>query len=220
MTGQGTRERACRRRGGFTLMEVMMATAILTIVMGVLFTLWLGISDTANVQEAKAVTTDAARQGLGRLVPLLRGAARSSVNWDALPGEVLSFRVAVDLDGNGTAVDSSGNLELGGLLTVQRDVDDLNGDGQTATQLVLIEAAGDRPTVTVLANDICPVNETVDAEGVFGPAQDANGNGRQDRGFWVEASGRGLVVTVGGERTSRKGHAIITDMREFVVPRN
>ncbi len=209
-------------RAGFTLLEMMMAIAILAIVMGALFGLWLGISDTAVVQDAKAITSDESRRALGRLVPLVRQAGRMSINWDELPGEVLRFRMATDLDGNGTAVDSGGNLELGPEVTVQRDLDDLNEDGHAGDQLVMVttDPATGQPTATVLANDLVLVNETVDGEGVLGPEQDLNGNGRLDRGFWVEPLEAGLLITVGAERESRKGHAITTALTEFVTPRN
>ncbi|MBI2435003.1 MAG: prepilin-type N-terminal cleavage/methylation domain-containing protein [Candidatus Hydrogenedentes bacterium] len=78
------------RAAGMTLMEVMMAVAIFTIVMGALFAITLSIGDTARVQDAKLVTNDEARRALQQLVPELRQAASLSINWTALPGQSIT----------------------------------------------------------------------------------------------------------------------------------
>jgi prepilin-type N-terminal cleavage/methylation domain-containing protein len=201
---------------GMTLLELMMAVAILTVVMGALFGISLSMTDTQQVQESKAVANDEARRALQQIIPDLRQAARSSINWADLPGQVVTYRVATDLNGNGVAVDAGGNIELSPERTIQRDVDDLTGDGFTETQLVLI--TGDTPRV--IANNISPWNEQPDANGVFGPAQDLNGNGRLDRGFWVEPRDGGLEVSVQADVRTRRGHIMSATLTEFVVPRN
>ena len=74
-----------------------------------------------------------------------------------------------------------------------------------------LAAPADTPTPTLAPN----------TGAIAGMAwQDLNGNGRMDRGFWVAPSGAGLMVTVGAEMESRKGHAIVTVLTEFVAPRN
>lgn len=199
-----------------TLLEVMMAVSILTVVMGAMFAISLSIGDTARVQEAQVVTNDQVRRGLETVVRDLRNAARGSINWANLPGEVITYRVAMDLDGNGTAVNSTGGIELSASRTICRDLEDANHDGVTDTQLVLISGE----VVWVLASDLVPVTESTDASGVFGPAQDFNSNGRLDRGFWVEPRDNGLVVSLNAQGRSRRGHAIVAALREFVIPRN
>ena len=201
---------------GLTMLEVIMAVAILTIVTGALFAIALSIGDTARVQDIKATTNDEARRALQQLVPELRQAARASINWDALPGQVITYQIATDLDGNGSAVNAAGQLELSAPRTVQRDVDDANGDGFTDTQLVLI--SGDM--VRVLANDLAPENETLGADGVFGPDQDLNGNGRLDRGFWIEPRDGGLEISIQAQEVTRRNQSLSTMLTEFVVPRN
>ena len=201
---------------GFTLIELVMTVAILTIVMGALFGIALGIGDTARIQETKATTSDEARRALQQLVPELRQAAMSSINWNELPGERITYRIAADLDGNGAAVNTEGALELSDTHTVQRDTEDVNGDGLTATQLVLVIGDNTR----VLANELAPESESLDAQGVFGPAQDTNGNGRLDRGFWVVARDGGLEISVQAQGHSRQGNILSTSLTEFVAPRN
>lgn len=203
-----------------TLLETMFAVGIFVVVIGMLMVMWLSFSDTADVQNAQVTTTNEARQALLRLVPDLHGALAATVNWGELPGEVLTYRVATDNDGNGLAVDSDINIEMSGIHTVQRDTNDINGDGRGADQLVLIDASTEPPTVTVLANGVLEANEDAGEDGILGPLEDTNGNGRLDQGFFVEARGRGLVITIGAEHGTRKGHDIISSMTEYVVPRN
>jgi hypothetical protein len=194
---------------GVTLLEVMFSMAILTAVMGVLFSLSLGIGDTARIQEVKATSNDEARRALLAVVPRLRQAQGTSVNTAEMPGDVLKFNMADDMDGNGTAVNVSGNLEVGSLVTIQRDVDDVNQDGVGAEQLIMTQGE----TVTVLANNLSP-----DA----GPAPVADGvePAPNTAGFWVEEQAGGVLVTIRTQGTSRQGHVIRQQFTELVNPRN
>lgn len=196
-------------QSGVTLLEMMFSMAILTAVMGVLFSLSIGIGDTARIQEVKARANDEGRRALLAVVPRLRQAQFTSVNTDEMPGDVLTFQMAADVDGNGTAVNVSGNLEVGALVTIQRDTDDVNGDGVTDSQLVMVQ--GD--VVTVLANTLSP-----DA----GPAAVAGGGAPADNtaGFWVEEQAGGVLITIRTQGTSRKGHVIRQQFTELVDPRN
>ena len=204
------------RKSGFTLLEMVFAMAILTMVMGTLFGLALSIGDTARVQEARLNAHDEARRALLLLVPDVRQAVSTSVNWAALPGETLTYRVADDVDGNGTAVNKDVRLELGAVRTIQRDLDDLNNDGQTANQLVAVTDSG----VRVLANNLTPVSEQPSEEGVFGDAEDTNGNGRMDRGIWFEPWAGGLRITVQTQGADRRGHITTVTLDAIVDPRN
>lgn len=201
---------------GMTLIEVVMAVAILSVVMAVLMGLAIGLGDTARVQDIKITTNDEARRALQVIIPQVRQASRGSINWNELPGERLSFRIATDTSNNGFAVNVSGNIELSPVRVIQRDIDDLTGDGFTLSQLVLIDGEETR----VLANDIVPISETLAEDGTFGPDQDINNNGRLDRGFWVQPRDGGLEITVEAQGETRQGHIITTTLTEFVVPRN
>ena len=136
----------------------------------------------------------------GGFVRDLRQAARRSIDWGALPAAQISYRVAVDLDGNGLAVDQGGALELSPVRTLRRDTDDLNGDGLTDAQLVWIE--GDE--VRVLANNLIPPG--------------AQGN---PQGLWFEQAGLGLRVTLRTEHTSGPRDAPVrVVLTEAITPRN
>lgn len=201
---------------GMTLVEVMFAVSILSIVLGALFAFSLGFGDTTQVQEIQATSHDEVRRALNILMPDIRQAVRSTINWDALPGEILQYRTAADVSGNGTAVDVNGRLELGPQRVVSRDTNDANGDGFTDTQLIVIGARG----VQVLANNLSPDNERPDANGVFGPAQDSNGNGQLDCGIWFEPWGQGIRITIQTQGQTRQGQILRTTLQEVVIPRN
>ncbi len=202
-------KRKLTSRSGVTLLEMMFSMAILTAVMGVLFSLSLGIGDTARIQEMKARSNDEARRALLAVVPRLRQAQGTSVNTDAMPGDMLSFNMATDMDGNGSAVNVSGNLEVGTLVTIQRDTDDLNEDGVGAEQLIMVQGED----VTVLADTLSP-----DA----GPAPVADGEepAANTAGFWVEEQAGGVLITIRTQGTSRQGHVIRQQFTELVNPRN
>ncbi len=204
------------QRAGMTLIEVMFATGILTIVLGTLFGMTFAFSNTIQVQDATVTAHDEARRALLRIVPDLRQAASSTINWDELPGETISYSVAMDVDGNGTAVDDNGRLEVGGTRTIGRDVEDANGDGLTMEQLIVTR--GD--TTTVLANGLSPDSEQPAADGTFGAAEDTNGNGRIDRGVWFEPWNGGIRVNVQAQSADRQGHLIRYTLQEIVYPRN
>lgn len=201
---------------GMTLLEVMFSMAIFSVVMAAVYGLALSFGETYQMQAAQADANDEARRVLQRLVPDLRQAERMSINWAELPGETLRYRVALDLDGNGVAVDSSGNLETGDERVVRRDDNDSNGDTIANAQL-LVERG---ENVTVLANTLSTDTEQPDENGVFGPDQDANGNGRLDRGIWFESWGQGLRITVQTQSQTRKGLVLRTTLQEIVYPRN
>lgn len=204
------------RNHGMTLIEVMMAVSLFTIVMGAIFTLSLSFGDTARVQDIKATANDEARRAFQIMVPQLCQAARGSIGWGALPGQTLAFRTATDLDGNGSAVDIGGNLELSAVKTLQRDLEDLNGDGKTTEQLILVDGG----TIRVLANNLVPEPESTAPADTFTAEQDTNGNGRLDRGFWVESRDGGLVVSIDTQGRTRRGNILISHFEEFVEPRN
>ena len=192
---------------GFTLLEMMMAVAIFTMVMGTLLTLSLTFANTAELQELRITNTDEVRRAFLGITPILRQASRNSVNWNELPGDRVTFRSATDLDGNGFAIDISGKIELSGQLAIERDRTDANNDGVTMSQLVLILDNGD---VRVLANglqdDPVPAGAGADIpDGV---------------GFWVAPEGNGLRVTIRTEGTTRRGRVFTTIVSEFIVPRN
>lgn len=187
-----------------------MAMSILTVVMGVLFSLSISIGDTAKLQDVKVSNNDDARRALMNVVPRFRQAESTTINTADLPGDVLTFRMPSDVDGNGTAVNVSGDLEIGDLVTIQRDTDDVNGDGLTNEQLLM--TIGDAAPV-VLANTLSP-----DA----GPAPVADGEEEPENtaGFWVEQQRGGYLLTIRTQGETRRGTLIRQQFTELVKPRN
>ena len=194
----------------------MVAVAILTVVMGMLFGLSLSMAQASRNQEARMTAVDEARRGMQALIRDLRQSATSSVGWNGLPGPVLTYQMAQDLDGNGLAVDTGANLELGPQRTVGRDTNDANNDGLTNTQLIVVDANGAR----VLANDLM-IDEDANGNGALDAGEDSNWNGRLDRGLWFERQGRGIRVTIQAELTpGPDGAPVNSVLRDVVVPRN
>jgi len=164
---------------GFTLLELMVSIAVLTLVTGALYAASMTLTHAATSQEAKTTTIDNAKTGMLLMIRDIRQGDSASVDWGSLPGPVLAYRAATDLDGNGTAVDIGVELELGPTRTLTRDINDLNGDGVTDTQLVLVEAGQAR----VITNGLLP-DEDANQNDVLDAGEDANGNGVLDHGLW------------------------------------
>lgn len=191
------------RRAGFTLLEVTVALAIFTVTMGMLFSMSLGIGDSARIQDAKMIAHDEARRAILAITPRLRQAARSSINFDEFPTDVLVFRMPDDLDGNGLAVDGYNAIELGAEFQIRRDQYDLNKDGFTMTQLIMVSGE----SVRVLANNLLP----------DGPGEDGTTEGV---GFWVDEEAGSVRVTVRTREVSRRGHVLQQAFSQAVAPRN
>lgn len=200
-------------RSGMTLMEVMVATAILTIVLAAIYGLAVSVGEAASVQHGKLTAHDEARHGVQILIRELRQAAASTLS--DLPAGEVTYRIAIDADGNGVAVDIGGNLELSGPRTISRDHEDINGDGLTGDQLVMINDDMAR----VLANGLIE-DEDTNGNGVLDTGEDTNENQRLDHGVWFEPWGDGLRVTVQTLRRTQRGHPLPADMNEVVIPRN
>ena len=206
-------EKMVRAENGMTLLEVMVVVAILTVVMGVLFGLSTSMGDTAGVQGARITTSDEARRAVISVTRDLRQAGNSSVT--GLPGAAITYRVAVDTDGNGSAVDVGSTIELSGIRTIERDLTDANGDGIRGSQLVM-KTGG---VTQVLANNLLQ-DEDANGNGVLDPGEDRNLNGQLDRGLWFERDASSIRVTIETESQSRRGHLIQTRLAETVFPRN
>lgn len=196
-----------------TLIELVMTVGLMTIVMGALFAMSLSLSDTVQVYNATISATDELRKAMYFIIPRVSQASRQTINMTQLPGDVLIFRMPTDLDGNGTCVDIGGNLELGDPVTIRRDTEDLNGDGLTNTQLIMIQGNN----VTVLANNVFFPPEQENPDGSF---NDTNNNGRLDRGFMVIPEGNSLRIILDTVGRTRRGHELVMHIEERVTPRN
>lgn len=205
-----------KHSGGFTLIELMIVVAVLTIVMGLLFTLALNVQTAVASQEARISGQDQVRNASQWLARELRQATSTSVNANAFPITSLTYRKADDVDGNGTAVDAGLSLETTAVRTLRRDTNDANGDGQTTDQLVMIEGQN----VTVIANNLLP-DEDANANGALNAGEDGNFNGVLDRGLLFQQLSNGVLITVQAMyRPSPREHEQLSSMQLLVTPRN
>jgi len=198
-----------RNTAGMTLLETMVAVSIFTVIMGVIFTMSLGINNVSKLQESQVRTSESGRNALMRVASEIRQAQRLDVNNNnVFPSATLKYRLAQDTDGNGTAVNRNGTIELGNQRTIKADTDDLNRDGITSKQLIIADG---NTVVAVLCNNLCPLTET---------NADTNGNGRLDRGFYVFNSGGTLSISIQTQETLANGRTVDNVYFVVVRPRN
>ena len=201
------------KRTGFTLIELILVASLLIVVMGAIYQVWFGIGDTTRLLEAKATASDEALRGLARIVREFRQASKDS--FSPLPAAHVSYQIAEDRDGNGFAVGVRGNLELSLPRQVRRDFDDINGDGLSEVQLVLV--SGER--AEVLANGLIP-DEDSNGNGVLDQGEDRDNDGRMDRGVWFTRDEGRVCVTIQTQQKTRKGYVVVSRYVQVVAPRN
>lgn len=96
-------------RAGVTLLELMFTVGLMTVVLGMLFALATGLGDATQTQAAKTTANDEVRRAMIYIARDIRQASKASLS--ALPAATLTYSIATDVDGNGTAVDIGGYLE-------------------------------------------------------------------------------------------------------------
>lgn len=107
-----------RGRGGFTLVETMVVSAIL-VSMSLIITLWLnGVSDLWWTTSVQSQMRTFAQQGVNRVIAEIRTGTRTgaasppnAVIPAAPDNTSITFYVPADLDANGTVIDAFGNIE-------------------------------------------------------------------------------------------------------------
>jgi len=211
-----------RCSSGVTLVELMIAAALLVVALGTIYTVAQATFASASYHDAEIAAQDEARGALQRMVTELRQARRSSLAMQTFPNDTLTFQIPEDADGNGLPVDVGGFLESAGTITYTRDMNDLNGDGLTATQLVRVYqgGVGGAQNVTVLANDILP-NEDANGDGILNPGEDLNGSRILERGVWFESNGPLLRIIVDCQKTvGAGGRRVWATVATNVSPRN
>ncbi len=212
---------------GFTLIEVMVVTSLLTIVMGVLYLVSMGMAQAAQIQETKIILRDEARLSMQEITRQMRMCSRGTlVSWDtgapvplgAAVSQSIGFQRVEDVAGvdgfgnpfavNGVGVNPDLSIGLGPMMGYGVDDADLNGDGKSVTQLVEYDLNGN--IVRVLANNLSPV---VNAPGT--PADAPNG------GIEFLQIGNGVQVTLIFSRRIAVNQLPLTfRVVEFVSPRN
>ena len=132
-------------RSGFTLIELMMAAAIFTIISSVLFVVLRTARNTWQTGDGQIRGQSSIRQGLGRMVKELRQTTASEVSGvlaDGGPYTSITFSIPNGVDGAGAIV-------WVGPIQYSLDTSDANTDGLTNQ---LIRTFGGN--VQVLANNI------------------------------------------------------------------
>ena len=195
-----------RNSSGVTLVELMIAAALLVVALGTIYTVAQATFASAAYHDAELAAQDEARGALQRMTTELRQARRSSLAMQTIPNDTLTFQIPEDADGNGFPLDVGGYLESAGTITYTRDMNDLNADGLTTTQLVRVYQGGGgiAPIVTVLANDIAP-NEDANWDGSLNPGEDLNGSRMLERGIWFESNGPLMRIIVDCQKTVGAG---------------
>ena len=205
-----------KKNAGMTLLEIMVTASILVIVSGILLSIGTSIRSAYAAQEAKNLALEGARNALLQMERQIRQASVGTINTASLPGNTITYRIAEDVDGNGTPVDIDGFLETGALRTISRDTADLNGDGETTDQLVMNTPNG----VIVLANGLT-ANEDVNGNTALDAGEDTNLNNRLDRGIWFEQANGGILVTVNMQKQiGIDGPLMFSTMQRLIAPRN
>ena len=162
------RRYSLRPSRGFTLLEVALATAVLAIMLTMLYGAAWAMMKTARAQDSTVMLNSEARQAMSSIARNLRQSQATSlltqnggfVALNNLPVTNIQFLRVADVDGNGSAIDLNFDPETTGPFWITRDTNDANGDGQTLTQLVRLDQNGQ--VVEVLANHISPVVVTGD----------------------------------------------------------
>jgi prepilin-type N-terminal cleavage/methylation domain-containing protein len=164
---EGRRARG-RGQAGFTLLEVMMAMAMLTVLLGMLYGAAWAMLKTARTQDSVVMLNSEARQAMTTIVRNLRQSRAASLQTGiggafgalgANPVTNVQFARVADLDGNGNALNVAFGVESQ-VFWITPDTLDANLDGLTNTQLVRIDALGQ--VVEVIANHLSPVVVTGD----------------------------------------------------------
>ncbi len=208
-----------RRNAGFTLIEVTIASSMLMVVLGMLYSAAFSMMKSTRVQDSMVMLNQEARRAMDVIVNNLRCAQSSTLvtqdaggNWVALtantPVTNLRYQRVADMNGNGNALDANMNVEVTQQFRFIRDTNDANTDGLTTTQLVRLNAAGG--VQEVVANHISPVVVT------------ANTYSAPNGGVWFTSLGGGRiqVTLVLRHRADVTLPMMVVRLDQIVAPRN
>ena len=186
---------------GFTLIEVLFAATISITILGAAFGVIMQVRDTSSVMEMRAAARSEAERAIYVIGQELGQASLSSLG--TLPGASIHYRIPVDIDGDGIALDAIRQVEWSGERIIQRDVMDANHDGLGVEQLVLVNGV----QVTVLANSLAPCETKIEAT--------------DKPGLWFEAVPGGVRVTVCTQKISQPDRHLLTEvLAETIFVRN
>jgi prepilin-type N-terminal cleavage/methylation domain-containing protein len=212
-----------KRNQGFTLLEMMIATAVFTVVMGALYGMAVTLNRTERFQSANFDATQNVRGAIIKLMPLFQQASRQTITVGN-GGQSLTFRIPVDTDGNGYAISNLNNsIEISGLYTLAV-VATPSASGNTMKDRYQLTLTDPNGAVTILANNINPGAEVgTGVNGDWSLADDTNGNGRQDLGFGITQAGTRYRIQIGAMvNWDARGEdaTAVAQIDQFITPRN
>lgn len=211
------RRKMRRLNGGFTLLELMMATSASMVVLAMMYGAAMMMARSARTSDSVVMLNAEARTAMQSIVRSLRQAPATTIESEAngafaaLGNAAVTnvrFERVADVDGNGNALDEDMNVETDGPFRIVADTNDRNGDGLTTTQLVRLDAAN--AVVEVLANHLSPAIVTAD---VYSAPQ--GGVLFQDIG-----GGRLQVTLILRHRADVQLPMMVVRLDEVVSPRN
>lgn len=162
-----------RDRFGFTLIELAISVAILSVLILLIFQIWISNERATGMLTSKVKMRDEARLGVSHLVRNLRMAESASLRYldgnddslawppprDASDNPTFArgiiFRRPVDLDGDGNPYSGASlGVDWTGVMTIRIDTNDINGDGITLQVVQLFNGVFQK----ILITDIAPPN--------------------------------------------------------------
>lgn len=188
-------------RNGFTLIEVLFSATIAVTILGAAFGIFMQVRDTSSALTMNTAARAEAEKAMQIIVREISQASLASIS--PLPGASIIYRIPVDNDGDGTALDAQRQVEWSPERIIQRDATDANHDGIGGEQLVLIT----EQQVTVLANGLAP--------------DKGDGNTKDTTGIWFESVPCGIRAMVSIQRITIPDRHILTEtLSETIYMRN
>jgi prepilin-type N-terminal cleavage/methylation domain-containing protein len=211
-----------RARRGFTLLELVIATALLSLVLGAVGLVQMRAADASRAGMAREQIETQCRRALNRVADELQGVGHNMLFPDPssnLGATSLTYQHPIAVSNTGIVTwDSPSTIALQ-LEPGETDngLDD-NGDGLVdERRLVLTRNAGSPNAVTtVLCSGVPEMGEGETANGL-----DDNGNGVVDEaGFNVRRVGDLLTVRLAVQGRGKDGELITTALQTSVVLHN
>jgi type II secretory pathway pseudopilin PulG len=211
-----------RRRGGFSLLELVIAAALMSLVLGAMGLVQMRTRDAARVGMVREQVESLCRRTLDRVAEELQGVGHSLLFPDpstSLGTSTITYQHSTGVSATGVVSwDTQSTLSL--QLTpgeIDNGIDD-DGDGLIdERQLVLTRGVGTaHPVSTVICTGIPELGAGESSNGV-----DDNGNGVIDEaGFNVRKVGDLLTVRLTVQSPNGSGQVISCSLETSIVLRN
>ncbi len=188
------------RRSGFTMIELMVAIAVLSVLMIGMYSIGMSMLRGQRLLDAKVKMRDEARGGMVHMMRNLRMANMDPLStvakvqytdsagvlqdWPPASGSYVDnivFFIPQDLNGDGIPA-TNGVVDWTTSITFQLDADDINGDGKTQQVVQLLDGVFTKvlisdiaPFTTIATNpEIAPLYQSLASTGGFSFTGDAD----------------------------------------------